>query len=125
VTLFAEAGDRRGHILFLSHLGIALESLGEPEEARRRHQEAVSLTQALDDRFLLATALNNPSCTLMEHGDYAAARPLAEESWRFAARSARSGFAVSATMSDQAANRRPVLPSGTKSRGQHRGQHRV
>ncbi len=80
VTLFAEAGDQRGHIFSLSHLGIALHRLGEPEEARRRHEEAVSRAQALDDRWLLAMALNNLSCTLMEHGDYAAARPLAEES---------------------------------------------
>jgi predicted ATPase len=80
VTLFAEAGDQRGHIFSLSHLGLALEPLGEPEEALRRHEEAVRLAQSLDDRWLLAMALNNMSCTLMEQGNYAAARPLAEES---------------------------------------------
>jgi predicted ATPase len=80
VTLFAEAGEQRGHIFSLSHLGIVLDRLGEPEEARRRHEEAVSLAQSLDDRWLLAMALNNMSGTLMEQGNYAAARPLAEES---------------------------------------------
>ena len=79
VTLFAEAGEHRRHVFSLSHLALALDRIGEPEEARRRHEEAVSLAQALDDRWLLAMALNNLSCTLIEHGDYLAARPLAEE----------------------------------------------
>jgi predicted ATPase len=98
VKLFAEAGDQRGHIFSLSHLGLALDRLGEPEEARRRHQEAVSLAQALDDRWLLAMALNNLSCTIMEQGDYAAARPLAEESLALRrALGEKRGIAVSAT----------------------------
>jgi predicted ATPase len=80
VTRFADAGEQRGHIFSLSHLGRVLDRLGEPQEARRRSEEAVSLAQALDDRWLLAMALNNLSCTLMDQGDVAAARPHAEES---------------------------------------------
>jgi predicted ATPase/class 3 adenylate cyclase len=98
VTLFAEAGEQRGHIFSLSHLGLVLDRLGEPEEARRRHEEAVSLAQALGDRWLLAMALNNLSCTLMEEGDYAAAGPLAEESLTLRrALGEKRGIAISLT----------------------------
>ena len=59
MTLFAEAGDQRRHIFSLSHLALALDRAGEPEEARRRTKRRCPWRRRSTIASLLAMALNN------------------------------------------------------------------
>ncbi|MGH3001428.1 MAG: BTAD domain-containing putative transcriptional regulator [Gaiellaceae bacterium] len=80
VQLFIEGSEEHGLVFALAHLGVSLGRLGERAAATETSQRAVALSRLLDDRWLLAMALNCQGMALMDARHYAASRAAIEES---------------------------------------------
>ena len=87
----------RTAVLAFSHLGVATEALGDPENSADWHRRAIAAARNAADDWALAISLNNYCVFLAKAGDLERARPVCEESLLLARRTAEPrGIALAA-----------------------------